>query len=75
MSPKKEVLELFKDYEWHCCSCAKVSTSQIAAHVRNLIKEGCEFEQPSPNRFCKYAYCENCKRATIHRRLVKINTM
>lgn len=70
MSIKEEVLNFFSDKKWHCCVCAPIGTSQIAAQVRDLRKDGYKFEEPTPNRFCEWRYCEVCKRMTIHRRLV-----
>ncbi|EAJ1264809.1 hypothetical protein CJ165_04790 [Campylobacter jejuni] len=72
MNNKEKILDIVKDKEWHCsiCDFGKLS-SQSAAIIRDLRKDGYEFESDSnnPNRFCQIKFCNKCDKNTIHRKL------
>ncbi|KAA8710322.1 hypothetical protein F4V45_03150 [Helicobacter canis] len=67
-------LEILQDNEWHCAICDLHASSQHAAIIRDLVKEGHEFDNESANAIRKYKYgvrmyCKKCQKETTHRKL------
>lgn len=72
MTNKEIMLNILKDKEWHCVICAfGKSSSHVASTVRELRKDGYEFETDlnNNNRFCQIKFCNKCDKNTIHRKL------
>ncbi len=74
MSKKDNFLNILKDNEWHCAICDLGNSSQHAAIIRDLAKDGCEFDNNSEEATQTYSYgvkkwCNKCQKQTTHRRL------
>lgn len=79
MTQKEQVLEIMRDYQWHCCIHEfNGISSQIASVFKNLEKDGYIFEEDPNIRTNQYnifhswkKYCEICEKETEHRKLLK----
>ena len=73
MTKAEQMLKILGDNKWHCAVCDLDFSSQHAAIIRDLAKEGYEFDNTLKNATRKYKYgvkvlCEKCQKETTHRR-------
>ncbi len=60
--------EILKDLKWHCTKC-ELKSGQAKTWQTWRDEKGIQFEEPTPRRWEKRIFCENCQKTTSHRKL------
>ncbi|MBZ7985322.1 hypothetical protein AVANS14531_03070 [Campylobacter sp. Cr9] len=75
MSKKEDIKNVLNDKQWHCVICdLNHISSQSAAIVRDLAKQGAKFCNSDQNMVRQYKngismFCNKCHKVTTHRKL------